>query len=123
MKLRSFQSIITFSIMLLLTNISGNAQKTQLKYISRIQGDVLYGAKETTGSLSTDHGITYKDCSVTLGTGMDFYRYRTIPVFLNIQRTLAIGKMQPFVQAAGGLNIADPTQNEKIRWNWWGIWP
>ncbi len=106
----------------LISSNTAFSQKPGVKYTGTIEGDVLFGAFEKTGSVLTHHGIAYNNWKASVGTGLDFYRYRTVPVFLNVQRSFKLGKTQSFVEASGGVNIAHPTESEKLRNNWWGIW-
>lgn len=49
-------------------------------------------------------GVAYKNWIAGLGTGLDYYKRRSVPLFLSLRRDLAISNSAFFLSADGGLN-------------------
>lgn len=102
-------------VMLLCTNLT-QAQK----YTGNIEAGVTNGNFETNAFINTSHGLTAKGWFLGAGAGVDYYRFRTIPVFAEIRKEFSNKKIRPLIQLAGGLNIDWLTQEQKDhRLNWW----
>jgi hypothetical protein len=94
--------------------------QAQVKYQASIEGGLMNGSWQTNGYVQTTHGIHYKQWFAGVGVGIDYYRYRTIPVFAELRRTFGRHGVQPFVVAAAGINATWPNEQQKLENNgWW----
>ena len=64
-----------------------------------VAGEMLPG-----GNFQSINGFRYKEWFGGVGVGVDFYRYRTIPVFIDIRRTILNKPTSPFIYADFGVN-------------------
>jgi hypothetical protein len=102
-------------------SISAYGQE-KISYTGSVEAAVLVGGYESNGVVSTTHGIRFKSHSVSFGAGIDFYRFRSVPVFIDIKKFISIGSLQPYIQASAGLNIAWPTSEQMLAPRWWSGW-
>jgi hypothetical protein len=91
-------------IMLLLISNQMPAQ-TKYGFQTQIQVGLHEGSVGSAFQLHTINGIRYKTWLAGVGTGLDYYRVRSIPVFLNVQKAFSHSANSPFVYAAGGYNF------------------
>lgn len=63
--------------------------------------------------VQTINGIQHKSWFGGIGVGMDFYRFRSIPVFADLRKTFGHGSNKPFVYADGGISCTWATDKEK----------
>ena len=52
------------------------------------QGVLINGNRAVSGALQTVNGIGYGNWFAGIGAGIDFYRYRSVPLFLDLRRSL-----------------------------------
>ena len=72
--------------------------------------------KVETGSafqLQSINGMQYRSWYAGVGLGLDFYRYRTIPLFIDFRKEFGSEINKFFAYADGGVNFAWLTDNEK----------
>jgi hypothetical protein len=117
LKTKLFLSVIAICISFL-----SSGQQSKIRYTGSLEAAVVKGSYEANGAISTGHGIKYKNWSVSIGTGVDYYRYRSVPVYFDIKRFMTAGNKQFFVQASAGMNIAWPTAGQKLAQRWWSSW-
>lgn len=55
--------------------------------------------------LQTINGIRYKSWFAGIGLGLDYYRYRSIPLFADIRKTFGKKDNKPFVYTDAGVNF------------------
>jgi len=70
------------------------------------QGGVLRGPYSSYFQAQTINGISYKTWYAGVGAGLDFYRYKGVPIFLDVRKHFSKGKFSPFVYADGGIHLA-----------------
>src|SRR5664279_2733207 len=108
-----------FSIQILLVMIvtSGLAQQKNASGHWSFQSIANVGLLEgQTGSafqLQTINGARYKSWFAGVGLGLDFYRFRTIPLFLDIRKEFGKSINKLFVYADGGISYSWVTDTEK----------
>ena len=90
--------LVTFFI-----NLSSPAQD---KFVFHSQNWVgmLEGQAGSAFQLQTINGVQKKGWFTGIGTGIDYYRFRSIPLFLNISKFLFTGQ-KFFVSGNGGVNF------------------
>ena len=98
-------------ILLLLTMVSLSSQaqektrEQKLSFESGVAVAALNGSATSTLHIQTVHGIALKNSFAGAGVGIDYYRYRTIPVFLQVRQEIGKRKNRFFLYTDGGYNI------------------
>ncbi|MBI2730097.1 MAG: hypothetical protein HYX40_04995 [Sphingobacteriales bacterium] len=114
---------IIFTILLLLPFILSLAQESKDKpkakscgcrFQSINQTGLLQGQYESAVLLQTVNGIRMKQWFTGIGAGIDYYRFRSIPVFADVRRYLLNKKSSPFIYADGGVNFSWVENSKKI---------
>src|SRR5687767_13793360 len=96
--------LICCSLVTVLFSLSANAQKSRIKFNSINMFGVAAGESKLFGLLQTVNGITYDTWFAGIGAGLDYYSYRTIPLFFDLRRD--IGKLNKgFIYADLGYNF------------------
>jgi hypothetical protein len=108
--------ILYFFITALLFSLSSAAQKNEKTYQfhSIFNLALLNGTDEVNGSLQTVNGFQKGNWFAGVGTGIDYYIFRTIPVFADLRYQFGKKKSKFFVYADGGINI---NWTEKYNYN------
>ena len=74
---------------------------------------LLEGQTGSSFQLQTINGAQYRSWFAGIGLGLDFYRYRTIPLFLDVRREFGRSTNKLIVYADIGINFCWLTDNEK----------
>lgn len=106
------------------------AAQHQLAYRGSVALGMVMGESSSSLQVQTVHGVQYKQWQAGLGIAVDNYRYRTIPLFLDIRRMLPLKTNALFVYAGAGpdflwLTTAQKqelsiTNQTKFRAGWYG---
>lgn len=93
--------------LILLTTQAQSQQKiaSKFKYSSINHVGLLAGGSGESTTVQTINGVTKGKYFAGVGTGIDFYKSRTIPVFLDLRRELSSKINTPFVYADAGVNF------------------
>jgi hypothetical protein len=105
-----------YFILLLCISISylANAQK-KVHYTGGVEGGLLKGSNKANGFVFTTQGIGFKQFSLGAGSGIDYYGFRSIPLFIDVKMKFNEKAVQPFIQAASGFNFTSPeSRNAKL---------
>src|SRR5262245_27408802 len=73
---------------------------------SLAQLGILEGEAGTAFQLQTINGIQFKTWSAGIGVGLDYYKYRSIPLFLDLRKYILNKPRTPFLYADGGIHFA-----------------
>ena len=87
------------------------------------QGALINGNQAVSGALQTVNGIGYGNWFAGIGAGIDFYRYRSVPLFLSLRRSLDMKNGNKlFAYTDGGYNLPWVTKDEPVFsiWSWPG---
>jgi hypothetical protein len=76
------------------------------------QAGVLKGEKKYSGQGIIVGGMEYRGWGFGIGTGIDWYRIRTVPIVADIRRNITVANQPFFVYANAGWNIAVPRDKE-----------
>src|SRR4051812_7335906 len=76
------------------------------------QVGVLRGPYSSYFQAQVINGIRYKTWFAGAGAGLDFYRYKGVPIFLDVRKHFSKNKFSPFIYADGGIHLAR-MNNEK----------
>jgi hypothetical protein len=93
-----------------LTHAQQANSSNKLRFRSTNQIGFLSGEASTELQLQTVNGIQYKTYSMGIGVGLDYYKERSVPLFLNVQKNLLQKPSTPFVYADGGYHFAWPKE-------------
>ncbi len=66
---------------------------------------LLEGEDGSALNLQTINGIKYKSWFTGIGTGLDYYRFRSIPLFLSVNKDFQLKSVLFYLNADGGLSI------------------
>lgn len=108
----------------LLCVIAQMQAQTQLKpsFHSIEQLALVNGNDAVSGALQTVNGFAIGNWFAGIGAGLDFYRYRSVPLFIDLRRSVSMNKGNKlFVYADGGYNLPWVTKKAE-HYTIWG-WP
>ncbi len=74
---------VVFCLLLLATAVPVFSQNPKLHFASYNMGAFFIGSSSFNGGFQTVNGIRGKKWFVGIGAGMDYYYYRTLPVFMD----------------------------------------
>lgn len=77
----------------------------KLKFHSLNYAGILEGEDGTAFQLQTINGVKYKTWFAGLGTGIDYYYYRSIPLFISVNKFLSAKKSSFFFSGDVGINF------------------
>lgn len=113
-------------IMICLLAVTVHAQqiKPKDKFVVSAEAALLNGDRYVNGQILLNAGYEFNGWYAGAGTGFDYYKYRTVPVFAEVKKYFGNNyNKQFFLFAKGGNDIAWPTENQKnLRSNNWGGW-
>ena len=89
--------------------------KKSFAFHSINQIGILEGEAGTSLQLQTVAGVQYRKWFAGLGTALDYYSFRTIPVFVDIRRDFTAKNKTPFVYADAGVSYPW-VKNEQKAW-------
>lgn len=98
---------------LILFMLRATGQNKKIKFSSINQVGLLSGGMGEAFMLQTINGIKKDKWFAGAGTGLDFYRERTIPLFVAIRRDLINRINTPFVYADAGISFSWLTSFQK----------
>jgi hypothetical protein len=78
---------------------------------------LVQGESEAAASLQTINGIRVKQWFAGVGAGIDYYRFRGIPVFIDVRRNIFNKPNTPFIYADAGIHYPWVSNQQKL---WWG---
>jgi len=107
--------VLFYSVLLLITT-SVVAQSNQKvgSFRSINQVGILDGEHGTSFQINTINGARYKTWFAGVGVGLDYYYFRTIPLFLDLRKGFHLGAGQIFVFADPGMHFAWLTDQQKV---------
>jgi hypothetical protein len=101
------------------------AQKAKQKVTFTVTAEsaLLNGDNHVNAQILLIGGYEIYGWSVGVGSGFDYYKYRTVPVVLDLKKYFGKGNRQFFAYANGGADIAWPTEKQKnLHKNvWWNF--
>lgn len=78
---------------------------------------ILEGENGTSFQLQSIVDVQYRRWFTGIGAGIDYYTFRTIPVFLDVRRNLMNKNKTPFIYADAGINFPWLKKEEKASYN------
>lgn len=92
------------------------AQKKKQQFQTIIAAGIMEGELNSSIQLQTINGISYKTWFSGIGVGFDYDR-RSIPLFLDIRKTVFNKSRSPFIYADGGYHFPWLTKFQKAGYN------
>jgi hypothetical protein len=125
-KLIAFLIVLIFGIAPGFSQSKKNPSKWVLHSINNV--GLLEGQAGSALQLQTINGVKYKSWFAGLGVGLDYYRFRTIPLFVDIRKEFGKKQDKFFVYGDAGMNFywkrdKDPKQfyiNDKFKNGFYG---
>lgn len=74
-------------------------------FATQVVAGLLEGEQGSSFQVQTINGIKYNSWFAGLGTGLDYYFYRSIPLFISISKYFKPGRNSFFIQGDGGVNF------------------
>lgn len=92
------------------------AKKTNpVRFHSTNQVGLIQGQIGSALLLQSINGIQYQTCLVGIGLGLDYYKKRSVPLFLELRKNLFSKNNTPFIYADGGYHfIWDEEVSEEL---------
>ena len=103
--MRSF--IILFFLGIISFNVFAQEKNSihRLSFRSLFSAALINGKESTSFAVETVQGVSLNKSFAGAGIGIDYYKFRTIPVFLQLRQGFGTGKRNVFIYADGGVNI------------------
>jgi hypothetical protein len=79
---------------------------------------LINGSASTSYNVQTVHGIILNKSFVGLGVGIDYYKLRTLPLFLELRQEFGKGRKHFLVYGDGGRSIDWLTEKSKEFFRW-----
>lgn len=114
--------ILAFSIIVSITlpgqeaKINSKDKKCGCGFSSLIQVGILEGESGTAFELQTINGVRFGTWRVGIGVGLDYYKFRGIPLFLDLRKDILKKARTPFIYADGGIHFAWVNEENKTGW-------
>jgi hypothetical protein len=77
---------------------------------------LLEGETGSSFQLQTINGAAFRSWFAGIGLGIDYYRYRTIPLFADIRKEFGQARNKPFVYSDMGISFSWLTDNQKMNY-------
>jgi hypothetical protein len=99
--------LILLSVIAVISGITAQEIKKEKKiFSSQISSGIVEGEQNTNFHVEILNGIRYKTWFGGIGTGLDYYYYRSIPVYLSGIKYLSPRNHSFFIQGDVGTNFA-----------------
>jgi hypothetical protein len=108
--------LVILNLLFLFVGSSSAQQKiasTHRSFQSIANVGLLEGETGSAFQLQTINGARYKSWFAGIGLGLDYYRYRTIPFFIDIRKEFGNRADKLFVYADGGISFNWLTDDQK----------
>jgi hypothetical protein len=84
---------------------SQKSNTNKISFGSVNQVGVVTGVDRDALIVQTINGISYKSWSAGVGIGIDGYSERTVPLFVDVRKSIGSGYSKPFFYVDGGVNF------------------
>jgi len=109
-----------FVLLVLLVSYAASAQQKGLPLTGSVQVGLLEGERGSAFQMAMMGGVKLNGWITSIGTGLDYYSIRSIPLYLNVQRNILSKAQTPFVYASGGYHFLWLTDAQRNSWDIWG---
>ena len=93
--------------LLLLVHFNANSQakSSRVSFSSISKVGLAVGEADNALAVSCINGVQKGNWFAGIGTGIDFYKKRSVPLFLSVQKEFSTTSRRPFVYADGGVSF------------------
>ena len=98
-------SIISASFFLLRVAAQSSPSKEKVHFSSINTLGIMAGGSGEGMAMQTINGVRYKNWNFGIGTGIDWYGIRSIPLIADVRRSFTNKKYKPFVYTNAGANF------------------
>ena len=98
-------SIISASFFLLHVAAQSSPSKEKVHFSSINTLGIMAGGSGEGMAMQTINGVRYKNWNFGIGTGIDWYGIRSIPLIADVRRSFTNKKYKPFVYTNAGANF------------------
>jgi len=95
-----------FLIIFSFLTVTGFSQDEKLALEGRVQAGILEGQQGTAFQLGVFGGVKKHTWTAAIGSGIDYYGVRSIPLYLEVQKRLISKDQAPFIYAGAGHHFA-----------------
>lgn len=113
------QAKLLLMVLISACTITISAQQKVPAFEGSVQAGLLEGEQGSAFQLGFTAGIRHKTWSTAVGTGLDYYQVRSVPLYLNVQKRLFDRQQTPFAYVSGGYNFAWSSQPQIDIWRSW----
>lgn len=107
---------ISIMLLLIFSVTAGSYAQDKIHYSSQNYVGLLEGESRAAFQLQTIHGVKFKTWHAGIGTGLDYYRFRTIPLFLDLNKDLVFNERTFFVSGDIGTNFVWDNGTGSMGW-------
>jgi len=108
-----------FVVLFLVTVFYSSAQK-KIKFSTQNYVGFLAGSSDNDLQLQTINGISFNKWFTGIGTGIDWYYRRSVPVFISVERGFRVDqKKNIYFSTAAGANFPWKNPEYDNDWNWY----
>jgi hypothetical protein len=109
---------IIFVSVLICCCTKGQAQKQAFYLLPQV--GLVNGDDHVSGSVLLSGGFANKNWQYGAGTGYDYYKFRSVPVYAEVKRLFGANSNKIFIYTNAGWNIAFPLESQRYHYsNWW----
>jgi hypothetical protein len=98
-------------------------KKSKWRFHSLNQFGLLNGEGGVSGNLQSVNGFEKNNWFIGAGAAIDYYLYRTAPLFIDVRKAFGEKRRKLFVYADGGWNIAWVKKENETVGIWWPATP
>lgn len=113
LKLKPSVLLFILTIIVSVSSAQQNRLTSTWQFHSINNVGLLEGQTGSAFQLQTINGTQYRSWFGGVGLGLDFYRYRTIPLFIDIRKEFGKSSNKLFLYSDLGINFSWVTNNEK----------
>jgi hypothetical protein len=95
------------------------AQKKPVSFAGAVQVGILEGEQGGSLQFGAMAGVKLKKWKTSIGSGLDYYGVRSIPLYLNVQHNILAADKTPFVFAGAGYHFPWAPTNTKDGFSSW----
>ena len=99
------KKLLFILIVLMISKLHTAIAQCNCKFSSQQYVGLLEGEKGSAFQLQTVNGLKYKTWFTGIGVGLDYYTYRSVPLFLSINKEFLLGRNSIYALLDGGYNF------------------
>jgi hypothetical protein len=100
------KKIFLVTILMAIVTVSSLPAQSKINFRSQNYAGLLEGDAGSSWQLQTINGFQKRTWFAGLGTGLDFYRYRTVPLFLSVNKSIKPAGNSFYFLSDAGINFA-----------------